>query len=103
MQFLVNIDVEMPAATPQDVKDDLRTRENARAGELIKAGKLRRIWRIVGQTANYGIWEADTLEDLHANIMSLPMYPYFKVKVTPLIQHPATESYTKANGAMPPF
>jgi muconolactone delta-isomerase len=35
--------------------------------------------------------------------MSLPMYPYFKVKVTPLIQHPATESYTKANGAMPPF
>src|SRR5262249_40573225 len=77
MLFLVNIDVEMPAATPQEIKDDLRTRENARAMELIKAGKLRRIWRIVGQTANYGIWEADTLEELHANLGSLPMFPYF--------------------------
>jgi muconolactone D-isomerase len=105
MQFLVNIDVEMPAATPQEVKDDLRVRENARAVELIKAGKLRRIWRIVGQTANYGIWEADTLEELHANLGSLPMYPYFKVKVTPLIAHPATEAWNKAtnNSPLPPL
>jgi muconolactone D-isomerase len=103
MLFLVNIDVEMPAATPQEVKDDLRTRENARAMELIKAGKLRRIWRIVCHTANYGIWEADTLEELHANIGSLPMSPYFKVKVTPLIAHPVTEAWSKVNGAMPPF
>jgi muconolactone D-isomerase len=103
MLFLVNIDVEMPAATPQEIKDDLRTRENARAMEMIRAGKLRRIWRSVGQTANYGIWEADTLEELHANIGSLPMSPYFKVKVTPLIQHPVTEAWNKANGVMPPF
>jgi muconolactone D-isomerase len=103
MLFLVSIDVEMPAATPEDVKVDLRKRENARAAELIKAGKLRRLWRVVGQTANYGIWEADTLEELHANLMSLPLYPYFKVGVTPLIQHPAVESYVKHNGAMPPF
>jgi muconolactone D-isomerase len=103
MQFLVNIDVEMPAATPQDVKDDLRTRENARAMELIKAGKMRRIWRSVGTTANFGIWEADTLEELHANIMSLPMFPYFKVRVTALTEHPATAAWIKANGAMPPL
>lgn len=103
MLFLVNIQVNMPADVPQQKKDELRERENARAMELIKAGKMRRIWRIVGQTANYGIWEADTLEELHANLGSLPMYPYFKVEVTPLIAHPATEAWTKAHGALPPF
>ena len=103
MLFMVNIEVSIPAELPQSVKDDLRTRENARAMELIKSNKMRRIWRIVGQVANFSVWEADSLEEVHANIGSLPMYPYMKVSVTPLIQHPATEAYTKAHGAMPPF
>jgi muconolactone D-isomerase len=103
MLFMVNIEVGIPADMLQKDKDDLRTRENNRAMELIKANKMRRIWRIVGQVANFSVWEADTLEEVHANIGSLPMYPYMKVTVTPLIQHPATEAYTKANGSMPPF
>jgi muconolactone D-isomerase len=103
MLFMVNIAVSIPADMPQKDKDDLRTRENARAMELIKANKIRRIWRIVGQVANFSVWEADSLEELHANLGSLPMYPYMQVTVTPLIQHPATEAYTKAHGSMPPF
>jgi hypothetical protein len=31
------------------------------------------------------------------------MFPYFKVKVTPLIAHPVTEAWGKAHGALPPF
>ena len=103
MLFMVNIEVSIPADMLQKDKDDLRTRENARAMELIKANKMRRVWRIVGQVANFSVWEADSLEEMHANIGSLPMYPYMKVSVTPLIQHPATEAYTKAHGSMPPF
>ena len=103
MLFMVKIEVSVPADMPQKDKDDLRTRENARAMELIKANKIRRIWRIVGQVANFGVWEADSLEELHANLGSLPMYPYMKLSVTPLIQHPATEAYAKAHGSMPPF
>jgi muconolactone D-isomerase len=103
MIFMVNIEVSIPADMPQKDKDDLRTRENARAVELIKANKIRRIWRIVGQVANFSVWEADSLEEMHANLGSLPMYPYMKVSVAPLIQHPATEAYTKAHGSMPPF
>ena len=103
MLFMVKIEVSVPADMPQKDKDDLRTRENARAMELIKANKIRRIWRIVGQVANFGVWEADTLEELHANLGSLPMYPYMNLSVTPLIQHPATEAYGKAHGSMPPF
>ena len=95
MLFLVKIEVSIPADTPQKDKDDLRTAETKRAIELIAAKKLRRIWRIVGQVANFGIWEADSLEELHANLGSLPMYPYFTVSVTPLIQHPATKLTSK--------
>jgi muconolactone D-isomerase len=103
MQFMVNIEVAVPADLPQTQKDDLRRRENDRAMELMKGNKLRRIWRIVGQVANFSIWEADSPEELHANLGSLPLYPYMKVTVTPLIQHPVTEAWTKANGALPPF
>lgn len=103
MLFMVNIDLSLPADMPQKQKDELRTRENERAMELIKNNKLRRVWRIVGQTANFSVWESDTLEELHAVIGSLPLYPYMKVKVTPLIQHPVTEAWTKAHGALPPL
>ena len=47
MLFMVNIEVSVPADLPQKQKDDLRARENDRAMELMKANKLRRIWRIV--------------------------------------------------------
>jgi len=103
MQFMVNIEVTVPADLPQKDKDDLRRRETDRALELMKANKLRRIWRIVGQVANFSVWEADSLEELHASIGSLPLYPYMKVTVTPVIQHPATEAWLKAHGALPPF
>ena len=62
MLFMVNIEVSIPTEMPQKDKDDLRARENARAMDLIKANKMRRIWRIVGQVANFSIWEADSLE-----------------------------------------
>lgn len=103
MLFMVNIEVSIPNDMPQKDKDDLRTRENARAMELIKANKMRRIWRIVGQVANFSVWEADTLEELHANLGSLPMYPYMKVNVTPIIEHPGAAAYVKTHGSMPPF
>lgn len=103
MLFMVKITVRVPADMPQTDKDELRRRENERAMELIKSNKMRRVWRIVGQVANFGIWEADTLEELHAAIGSLPMYPFMDVDVTPLIQHPATEAWNKAHGQMPAF
>ena len=69
----------------------------------IKEGKLRRIFRIVGQRANFSIWEAASLEELHATLLSLPMHPFFDVEVTPLIEHSTTQAWNAANGEMPPF
>jgi muconolactone D-isomerase len=101
--FMVRIDVTMPADMPPKEKDDVRQRENDNSIELMKRKKLRRIWRIVGQVANFSVWEADSLEELHTLLVTLPMYPYMKIEVTPLIQHPLIEAWTKAQGALPAF
>jgi muconolactone D-isomerase len=77
---------------PQAEKDKLRERENARAAELIAEGTMQGIWRIVGRIANNSLWKADTLEILHDKVSSLPMFPYMKIDVTPLINHPMTET-----------
>ena len=90
MLFMLEIDVSIPANLPQAEKEDLRKRENARAEQLIAQGTMVRIWRIVGRVANFSLWEAPTLEALHEVVMSMPMFPYMSVKVTPLIDHPVT-------------
>ena len=91
MLFLLRIDVSIPADMPQTDKDKLRERENARAAELIAEGTMQGIWRIVGRIANNSLWKADTLEILHDKVSSMPMFPYMKIDVTPLINHPMTE------------
>ena len=91
MLFLLRIDVSIPADMPQADKDKLRERENARAAELIAEGTIQGIWRIVGRIANNSLWKADTLEILHDKVSSMPMFPYMKIDVTPLINHPMTE------------
>ncbi len=103
MLFSIDIQVSVPADLPQGRKDELRRAETVRAMELMKEGKLRRIWRVVGEVAGVSLWEADTLEELHAAVGSLPMYPYLKVKVTPLIEHPSMAAWKATHGDLPPF
>jgi muconolactone D-isomerase len=91
MLFLLKIDVSIPAEMPLADKDALRERENARALELINEGTLQGIWRIVGRIANHSLWSAPTMEVLHEKISSMPMFPYMKIDVTPLINHPMTD------------
>ena len=75
--------------------------EADRAIELIQAGKMRKVWRIVGERANFSIWEADSLEEFHADISSLPLHPWMTVEVTPMIEHPATQAYEDRIGPFP--
>jgi len=101
MLLMVRIRVELPGdMDPAKVKE-IGEAEAGRAIELIQAGKLRKIWRVVGERANFSIWETDTLEDFHASISSLPMHPYMTVEVTPMIEHPATQAYESRVGPFP--
>ena len=89
MEFLVRIDVHWPADGDARRKARLIEEEAARATELAAAGMLRRLWRVPGRWANYGIWEAKDATELHAALASLPFYPWLEIDVRPLAEHPS--------------
>ena len=89
MEFLVHIEVGWPAGGDAAELDRLSAAERARAAELVKEGLLKRLWRIPGRRANWGLWEADNATALHAAIGSLPLFPWLTVDVHPLGAHPS--------------
>ena len=89
MEFLVHIEVLWPADGDPAEYAKLRAAEGVRAGELAANGRLRRLWRIPGRRANWGVWEADSATELHEAIASLPLFPWLSVEVHPLAGHPS--------------
>jgi muconolactone D-isomerase len=89
MEFLVRIIVEWPANGDPAELARLTAAERERATQLAAEGRIRRMWRIPGRRANWGIWEAADATDLHAAIASLPLFPYLAVEVHPLAVHPS--------------
>lgn len=89
MEFLVRIDIELPADLPDEQSPELTRREGERARELATDGCLIRLWRVPGQRANVGIWRAVDATHLHQALTSLPLYPYMRIHVEPLARHPS--------------
>jgi len=88
MQFLLHIEVTWPPDGDPEEKERRIAAEGARSRELAADGTIRRLWRIPGKWANWGIWEAPDATALHAAVTSLPMWPYLEVEVFPLADHP---------------
>ena len=101
MRFLLNIQVRLPGEWAQEQRLDLVRRETEAAVELMHRKVLRRTFRVVGQLANFSIWETTTPEELHAVLQSLPMYPFMTVTVIPIIKHPVEQAYEEKHGAVP--
>ena len=93
MRFLLNIQVRLPGEWTEEQRADLVRRETEAAVGLMH--------RKVGQLANFSIWEAATLEELHAVLQSLPMYPFMTITVTPVIKHPVEQAYEDKYGSIP--
>ena len=89
MEFLVHIEVLWPRDGDPEERSRLVAAEGARARELIADGTLRRIWRVPGRWANYGLWVADDATALHAALTSLPLWSWCDIEVTPLAVHPS--------------
>jgi muconolactone D-isomerase len=89
MEFLVRIVVDWPADGDPAELARITAAERERAAALGAEGHIRRMWRIPGRRANWGLWEADDATELHAAISSLPFYPYLSVEVHPLAAHPS--------------
>ena len=101
MQFMVQIVVSLPGDWSDEKLVEMTKAENARGHELMREGEVLRIFRIVGRRANFGIWQAETLEKLHQNLLSLPMHPWMEITVTPIIEHPSTAAYRETYGELP--
>ena len=89
MEFLVHIEVRWPPGGDPEERARLVEAEAARARELAAAGAIKRLWRIPGRTANYGLWSADDATALHTAISSLPFFPWLDVEVIALAEHPS--------------
>jgi muconolactone D-isomerase len=99
VEFLVEIEVRLPADFDDERRGALLAAEFARGIALAKAGLLRAIWRVPGRLANRAIWSAPDATALHDALVSLPLWPYMEVAVTPLARHPLAES---CGGLAPP-
>ena len=61
---------------------------------------MLRVWRIAATRANFGIWQADSHDDLHAALGSLPLHPFMQVTVTPLVEHPVVAAAAERGVAL---
>ena len=89
MEFLVHIEVRWPPDGDPTEFARLVDAEAARARELAAAGTIKRLWRIPGRRANYGLWSADDATALHTAISSLPFFPWLDVEVIAVAEHPS--------------
>ena len=90
MLFQVEMDVRLPHDMAPDVAEELKRVERERAQQLMRDGKWRHLWRIVGRYANTSIFDVESLDELHAILTSLPLFPFMALTVTPLCRHPSS-------------
>jgi len=89
MLFHVRMDVAIPHDMDPGVRGELVAAEKARAEEIQRSGKWPELWRIAGEYANISIFDVDSTDELHDLLLSLPLFPYMRMKVTPLAKHPS--------------
>lgn len=89
MLYLVRMDVNIPHDLPAQVADDIKAREKAYSQGLQRDGRWKHIWRVVGEYANYSVFDVSSNDELHQLLQNLPLFPYMDIEVTPLAQHPS--------------
>jgi muconolactone D-isomerase len=92
MEFLVEVEVRLPADLDHELRAVLLEAELVRGRALAEEGLLRAIWRVPGRLANRAVWVAQDATALHDALTSLPLWPYMDVAVTPLARHPLADS-----------
>ena len=88
MEYLVHIEVHWPPDNDPDELARLMVAERDRARELAADGVIKRLWRIPGRRANWGLWAAPDATALHAALSSLPFYPWLDIEVISVGAHP---------------
>lgn len=89
MLFLVRMDVHIPHDLPAEQANDIKAREKTYSQDLQRDGRWPHIWRVVGEYANYSLFDVASNDELHQLLQGLPLFPFMKISVTPLAQHPS--------------
>jgi muconolactone D-isomerase len=90
MLYLVHMQVELPRNMPPQELDELKAREKAYSQAWQKQGSWQHLWRVAGEYANYSVFNVESNDRLHELLSGLPLFPYLRIKVTPLAQHPSS-------------
>lgn len=90
MLYCAMIDVNVPTDMDPAELATLREAERLKAIELQESGKFLHLWRVSGRMANISIFDCESNDELHQVLSSLPMFPYFSVKIVPLAKHPSS-------------
>jgi len=89
MLFLVRMDVNIPHDLPPEQANEIKAREKAYSQGLQRDGRWPHLWRVVGEYANYSVFDVASNDELHLLLSQLPLFPYMKLQVTPLALHPS--------------
>ncbi|TRW43801.1 muconolactone Delta-isomerase [Georgenia yuyongxinii] len=89
MLYLVHMDVHIPDTVPAEQAAEIKAREKAYSQELQRAGVWVHLWRVVGEYANYSVFDVESNDQLHEVLSNLPLFPFMTITVTPLAQHPS--------------
>ena len=90
MLFLVHMQVNIPHALDPADATALIAKEKTYSQELQRNGTWRHLWRVVGQYANYSVFDVPSVEALHDTLMQLPLFPYMDIGVDGLCRHPSS-------------
>jgi muconolactone D-isomerase len=90
MLYLVHMEVNIPSSVSEQEATKIKSLEKEYSQNLQKSGKWPHLWRVVGEYANYSIFDVEGNDDLHMILSGLPLFPYMKIQVTPLAKHPSS-------------
>ena len=90
MLYLVRMDVRIPTGADPKQMDEIKALEKAYSQELQRDGRWVHLWRVVGEYANYSVFDVGSNDELHQLLSALPLFPYMEIHVTPLAQHPSS-------------
>jgi muconolactone D-isomerase len=84
------MEVNIPSSVSEQESAKIKSLEKEYSQNLQKSGKWPHLWRVVGEYANYSIFDVESNDDLHTILSGLPLFPYMKIQVTPLAKHPSS-------------
>jgi muconolactone D-isomerase len=90
MLYLVHMVVNIPSTLAPEEAARIKAEEKAYSQQLQSSGKWPHLWRVVGEYANYSVFDVESNDELHNTLSNLPLFPFMKITVTPLAKHPSS-------------